>query len=202
MIRTIARVAAMGAILSLIACSAEARPHRVPSSVMLPTILPGEYVSVEPLSADRPIAVGDVVVNLEDTPASGPTGVVRRVLALPGQRIAFRDGVAILDGVPVERVAVGVADLSEFSSARGVRYRETMAGRTFETLNIDGPGDVRLRDMAEITIPPGHFFFAGDYRDNSLDSRMLGPGPLSAVQGRVTSIVQSQDSNRIGLLVE
>ena len=43
------------------------------------------------------------------------------------------------------------------------------------------------RDMASYRVPAGHVFVMGDYRDRSEDSRMLGPVPIDALEGRVVT---------------
>jgi len=49
------------------------------------------------------------------------------------------------------------------------------------------------RDSPEVTVPPGTIFVMGDNRNNSHDSRDVGPIPLSDVLGRAYDIVWPLD---------
>jgi signal peptidase I len=49
------------------------------------------------------------------------------------------------------------------------------------------------RDSTELTVPPGMIFVMGDNRNNSHDSRDVGPIPLTDVLGRAYTIVWPLD---------
>src|SRR5262249_16913949 len=96
---------------------------------------------------------------------------VKRVVALAGDRIAFRDNRAVVNGVVQ---AEPFADLSEPNS-----YYAT---------------------TAEGTVPADHIFVAGDNRSNSSDSRVAQHGfvPVKNLIARATEILLSEDVDRLG----
>lgn len=100
---------------------------------------------------------GDVVV-LSD-PAHRGEEAVKRVIGLPGERLAFSG----------RRVAINDRLLSEpyVQQADYGRY----GGRVFV-----------------VTIPGDHAFVMGDNRDGSEDSRDWGPVPISSLQGSATLV--------------
>ena len=75
------------------------------------------------------------------------------------------------------------------------RFRETLpGGKSHEILNIeDGYAD----NTPLFTVPEGHFFFMGDNRDNSMDSRFdravggVGMVPFDHLIGRADRIMFS-----------
>jgi signal peptidase I len=79
----------------------------VPSESMLPTLEVRDRIFVRPRPIDYPLAVGDIIVftNPETTPIDQAGGLdnlmVKRVVALPGQRVEVRDGQVWLDGTPL-----------------------------------------------------------------------------------------------------
>ncbi len=76
------------------------------------------------------------------------------------------------------------------------QFLETLpGGRVHKVLNIDtnGPGD----NTDVFTVPPGNYFFMGDNRDNSLDSRFsvntggVGFVPAEYLIGRADRVIFS-----------
>ena len=87
-------------------------------------------------------------------PGKGPKAFVKRVVGLPGDRIAVRGGHVIRNG--------------------------RRAGEPFAAPCGGGPDC----DLAAIEIPAGHYFLMGDNRGNSADSRYWGPVPRAQIIGR------------------
>ena len=152
------------------------KPYRVPSASMEPTIEIGDRILAD--RHDHAPHVGDVVI------AHPPVGAVenrcgaprpenaqapcaravpdlsdlvfiKRVVAGPGDTIAFRDGLVVRNGHPVsEPYARSCTDaICELPQA--------------------------------ITVPKGAWFLAGDFRGESDDSRFWGPVPTKAITGVV-----------------
>lgn len=84
----------------------------------------------------------------------GPKAYVKRVVGMPGDRIAVRAGRVIRNGRP--------------------------ADEPFVTPCGGGPEC----DLAAVEVPPGHYFLMGDNRGNSADSRYWGPLPREQIIGR------------------
>lgn len=154
---------------------------------------------------------GDVVVFRH--PVTG-ADFIKRVLGLPGDRIQMRGGVLYINDEAVPQEPEGVfEEVYERQGAAGQfprcenapvgpggtctksRYRETLpGGRSYTVLNI---GDTFLDDTPVFTVPEGHFFFIGDNRDNSIDSRTpqsmggVGMVPFENIIGRADRVMFS-----------
>jgi signal peptidase I len=96
------------------------QPFRIPSGSMAPTLEPGDYIAAVPTRGLSDIHLGDVVVYRLDGEARD---FAKRVIALPAQRIAFRNGAPVLDGRPVPRDDLGSGRNLERSSHR---FRERL----------------------------------------------------------------------------
>jgi signal peptidase I len=161
---------------------------------------------------------GDIVIVV---PKNRKEDLIKRVVALPGDRIAVVNGQIVLNGRPVPQaveppveVPVDANQPCEDSTFPGLRVRlpsgravcelptlrETLPnGATYRVIDHL---DQTLDHMAEIRVPAGHVFLMGDNRDHSADSRapfwengLGGPVPLSDVGGRAEFVTFSLDGS-------
>ena len=212
-------------------------PFSIPSGSMLPNLYIGDYLFVAkwPYGYSRfsfPFGVarfhgrilgglperGDVVVFRY--PGGGDEDYVKRVIGLPGDEIAVRGGVVILNGRPIprRRLADFAMPVSPNSRCRGKgavhetagpagerlclfpHYRETLpGGRSYEVL--DQVSDWDTDDFGPVTVPEGRLFVMGDNRDDSADSRVpleeqgVGMLPVENLLGRATVAFWSTDGS-------
>ncbi len=111
-------------------------------------------------------ARGDVIVfdkkDLNEFSGSGERQLIKRVIALPGERIVVHDG-----------------QLTVYNSKRPGGFqpdKEASYGSVIPS--TDGELDM--------VVPAGQIFVCGDNRANSLDSRRFGPIPVSDVVGKLS----------------
>jgi signal peptidase I len=125
---------------------------------------------------------------------------VKRVVGLPGDRIAMRNGRLWINGGPVglEADGTGQAESEDGSLQPVARFIETLPGERRHTIFKHGEVEP-LDNMPEVVVPNGRLFVMGDNRDNSSDSRISVAGggvgllPVSDLVGRVEGLVGSWD---------
>jgi signal peptidase I len=161
---------------------------------------------------------GDIVIV---TPPGRSDDYIKRVIGLPGDTVAVRNGRLILNGKPVKAevrpsalipVDANVPCLAGVSGepvqaedgtafCRVPVVRETLPnGVTYDTIDLDteSPGN----NFAPTLVPPDHVFLMGDNRDRSADSRFSlgeqglgGPVPWENLGGRAEFITFSLDGS-------
>ena len=176
-------VVAVALGIALVVQAFVVKPYRIPSGSMEPTLAVGERVIVNRIgNRFAAPGVGDIVVfhppRGADTNECGNAGqgpfyegpdsrrpcdrptrtrsdqnFIKRVVGLPGDRIAIRDGHVVRNGVeqrePFIRACGGGPDCN----------------------------------LGTVTVPQGHYFMMGDNRGASDDSRYWGPVPRSWIIG-------------------
>jgi signal peptidase I len=178
----------------------------VPTGSMKPSILEGELVFVNKLAYDLKVPFttlhlstwsnplrGDVVVFY--SPKDG-TRLVKRVIGLPGDTVELRDDVLYLNGVAQQYSVTDFAPFLRdvFEDRNPVVAIEHLAACDHYVMAL--PSRHALRSFGPLVVPGDQYFMMGDSRDNSADSRFIGPVPRSEIVGRVPRVVLSFDPSR------
>jgi signal peptidase I len=206
------------ALIALAAKTAVAEPFYVPSASMEPTLLIGDELLATKFAygygtASLPSFIslpqsehvlgalpkrGDVVVFR--WPGDTSQIWVKRVIGLPGDRIALKQGRVSINGTPVGLKADGMGEVKtgQGNTLPAARFIETLPdGPAHPIFKLSTSG--RLDNIPELTVPAGHVFVMGDNRDDSADSRVplsaggVGLLPVNNLVGRVDALVGSWD---------
>ena len=159
---------------------------------------------------------GDIIVFKHPT---NEVDYIKRLIGLPGDTVQMKNGQLILNGEPVPQVADGTfvetfdrqgplgnwplcgnGSVAQGSDCLKERFVETLPGNDPHTvLNIANAATDNTRVF---TVPAGHYFFMGDNRDNSTDSRVRQPRgvgfvPASYIIGRADRVMFSSAGTSI-----
>ena len=180
----------------------------IPSGSMIPTLQIGDYVIVEKWaygarlpfteSAQATWATpkrGDIVVLLAPPGNARNDDLIKRVVAVAGDKVEIRDGALILDDEPVPRRRID-GPCTYWNKIEGGPWREEPCVAFQEELNRHVYESyctpyLPCGDVPPSTVPPGMVWLAGDHRDHSADSRVFGPVPVGRVKGRARMALAS-----------
>jgi len=195
---------AVAAILAFVVRSSVVATYTVVGPSMLPTLEDGDrvlvnrhaYGTIVPLSKARlgikVPARGDLVV----FPASGLVGsdgtqeVVKRVIGLPGDTVAYQQGQLVINDWTVPACDAGpYVDMLGRLTVRGRLIMEYLGDKTYLTVR-----NVMEAPFAGYTVKPGEVFVVGDDRGISSDSRLWKEGrgagvPIDLLEGKVTRVL-------------
>ena len=170
-------------------------PFRIPSGSMMPTLEKGDFIIVRKYAYDLRLPVtgkslkttnepqrGDVVVFL--FPCDPSIKYIKRLVGLPGDEISYNNKELTINGTKVKSKYQSVfKDPKQYGSHV---YEETFDEGNHSLLLIPS----RRGREGSFSVPDGQYFFMGDNRDNSKDSRYECPGFVSRALfvGRATRI--------------
>jgi len=165
-------------------------PFRIPSGSMMPTLLQGDFIFVKKYSYGLRLPVtetkivntgeperGDVVVFR--LPKDPKINYIKRVVGLPGDEIVYERHRLTINGeaVELEKASDATREVPKFVEQLGERRHDILITNRNNS----------LRDGTYV-VPEGHYFVMGDNRDNSRDSRFIGPIPESNLVGKAVRI--------------
>ena len=185
-LREYAEALLVAVILAVFARTYVVQAFKIPTGSMEENLLIGDHILVNKfvygenasaleraLLPSQPIRRGDVVVF--KFPEEPSRDFIKRCIGLPGDQVEIVDKVLFVNGEAVDdeaytyRTDPRIYPQSVFLHA-GLRDRDNF-----------GP----------VTVPEGQFFFLGDNRDSSNDSRFWGTVPSDYVKGRAFMVYWS-----------
>ena len=177
-------------VIAILIRSLLIQPFYIPSSSMEPSLLVGDRLFVTKLSYGYskhsfPFSLGpiknriffseptrgDVIVF--KTPADNRTDYIKRLIGLPGDKIQFIDGNLYLNGVEILKSKINYNSNIYCGKlkADAITFKEKLLnGKEYLTTYFKN-GSYQNSD--EFLVPKNHYFFLGDNRDCSKDSRFL-----------------------------
>ncbi len=190
-------------------------PFRIPSASMMPGLVDGDFIFVDkfsyglrlPLINTKIVPVGEpqrgdvIVFRLPSEPS---IHFIKRLIGLPGDHVVVRDNRITINGAPIPM---------NFDGVYSGGYGFTGADLALERLGPQ-PHSIMLaanRDAKdfETVVPAGHYFFMGDNRNDSDDSRFgrVGLVPEQNLVGHAVRIWMNwrmpgwPDWRRIGMRI-
>jgi len=176
-------------------------PFTIPTPSMLPTLQVHDFILVNKFAYGVRLPVTHTRILETGSPRHGDVMVfrypedtsknyIKRVIGLPGDHVAVRDGELFLNEQPVARELKARAGSSVRQEAVFVEtlndHRYTM--RHEWVMNPYTGQMMRRPTDGEWRVPQDSYFVIGDNRDNSLDSRSWGFVPESHVAGKAVLI--------------
>ncbi len=189
-------------------------PFRIPSGSMMPTLLVGDFILVNKFSYGLRWPVlnskfldlgeperGDVTVFR--FPRDESIDYIKRVIAVPGDQVYYRDKTIYVNGEALAQIPLGeYVDDNGRPTGLVAAIEEVNEGTEHEILinprTGDFPRSCRVLARGSVTVPEGQYFVMGDNRDNSNDSRCWGFVPEENLVGKAFAIWMSWDGRREG----
>jgi signal peptidase I len=157
-------------------------PFRIPSASMMPGLVDGDFIFVDKFSYGLRLPLlntmivpigkprrGDVIVFR--SPSSPSINLIKRLVGLPGDHVVVHDNRVVINGTLIPLTAAGTySGDSEFSGSGLALERFDESEHVVMFASNRWPADF------DGVVPVGHYFFMGDNRNDSEDSRFTKVG--------------------------
>ena len=168
----------------------------------MPTLLNGDFILVNKFSYGLRLPVlntkilslgepqrGDIIVFRY--PENPKIDYIKRVVGVPGDRIAYYNKVLYINGKVAQQQPVGVYQTSGGGAVMNgsTIIKENLLGVEHQSLIMPYRPDTSF----EYQVPEGQYFAMGDNRDNSRDSRFWGTVPEQNLVGKAFFIWMNWD---------
>jgi signal peptidase I len=192
-------------------------PFRIPSGSMMPTLLVGDFILVNKFAFGLRLPVtktkilengaperGDVVVFR--FPRNPRTDYIKRVVALPGDKVSYKNKTLHINGEPMPVATVGPyqpvgSGMRATGSIEGVEHLGNLEHSILVNPFVpDFSRNCTFLGHKEVTVPADNFFVMGDNRDDSNDGRCWGFVPEQNLVGKAFVIWLSWDWQRPGFM--
>jgi signal peptidase I len=165
------------------------QPYLIPSESMERTLLVGDFLLVDKqifapggsapslgywLEPRRDVGRGDIVVFHHPDPPY----LVKRVVAVPGDRIRMEDGRVTVNGIPQAE------PYAAFEPTDPSPFPDEFPAKIYTDPEVDIGWWKQMQSLThngELVVPAGEYFVLGDNRNHSKDSRFWGFVPRQAI---------------------
>lgn len=186
-------------------------PFAIPAGSMSPTLNPGDHLIVNKSGFGNYRTFGIELLRTAPSEAPGRGDIivfqypldpaiefVKRVIALPGDKIIYRNKTVYIKPACQAQAADNCPEYASIKKSAGenlengsVLFQETIGNQGYniliEPVMPDRSGHFYYQSGTqrdEWLVPDGHYFVLGDNRDNSLDSRFWGFVPQENIIGK------------------
>jgi signal peptidase I len=169
-------------LLVLVLRSFVFEPFRIPSASMMPGLVDGDFIVVDKYSYGLRLPVlnakvlsigkprrGDVVVFRR--PSDPSIHLIKRLVGLPGDHVIVHNNQVVINGKAASLKPAGIYEGGYGFTGAGLVTEQFGSG---EHVVMFAPN--RYATDYDAVVPAGHYFFMGDNRNDSEDSRFPDVG--------------------------
>lgn len=189
-------------------------PFHIPSGSMKPNLLEGDFIFVSKFSYgfsrySLPFGINIIKDRILDynkpkrgeiivfkLPSNPNIFYIKRLIGLPNDTIQIKESNLYINNKLIEKNYLGEYTDTKYN-IQLKEYKEKLNQELEYNILHDKIYVQEANDTIEYKVPEGHYFFLGDNRDNSLDSRFLETGfvPYKNIVGHAKIIFFSKGNS-------